>query len=173
MYYLEISALGYNSPCWISIPKLKVVIYILIMQEGQSRQKTSQVCFPEDLKGTGIFSWCIFGEKPYACGQTRGEAWRGMKSALAASQVEERQGWAHSLTGLIVDAAVSVVLLLVMSKLLPTTWAIKKNEKNYLGKFSSVTDLCVPDESLETFHSESVFSHSGDRKGEDGGPTLF
>lgn len=80
-----------------------------------------------------------------------------MKSALAAGQVEERQGRAHSLTGLIADAAGFVVLLLVMSKLLPTTLAIKMNEKNYLGNFSSEADMCVPDKSLETFHPESVF----------------
>lgn len=86
-----------------------------------------------------------------------------MKSAC---QVEERQGWAHSLAGLIAGAAVSVVLLLVMSTLLPKTLAIKMNEKNYLGNFSSETDTCVPDESLKTFHPESVFSHSGDGKGE-------
>lgn len=46
------------------------------------------------------------------------------------SQMEERQGWAPLLTSLIADAALPVALLLVMSKLLPTTLAIKINEKN-------------------------------------------
>lgn len=55
-----------------------------------------------------------------------------------------------------------------MSTLLPKTLAIKMNEKNYLGNFSSETDMCVSDESLKTFHPESVFSHSGDEKGECG-----
>lgn len=72
-------------------------------------------------------------QKPLDGGQM-GEAWRGMKSALAASQMEERQGWASSLTGLIADAAVPVVLLLVISKLLPTTLAIKRNGKKLCGK---------------------------------------
>lgn len=62
-------------------------------------------------------------------GGQMGEAWEGMKSALAASQVEERLGWAPSFTGLIAGTALPVVLLLVMSKLLPTTLAIKRNEK--------------------------------------------
>lgn len=61
-------------------------------------------------------------------GGQMGEAWGETKSALAASQVEERQGWAPSLTALIADAAVPVVLLLVVSKLVPTTLAVKRNE---------------------------------------------
>lgn len=69
-------------------------------------------------------------------------------------------------------AGVSVVLLLVMSRLLPTTLAIKMNEKNYLRDFSSETDMCIPGESLKTLHPESVFSHSGDRKGEGEGLAL-
>lgn len=38
-----------------------------------------------------------------------------------------------------------------------------------LGDFSSETDMCVPGENLKTFPPESVLSHSGNWKGEDGG----
>lgn len=42
-----------------------------------------------------------------------------------------------------------------------------------MGNFSSETDVCIPSESLETFHPGSVFSLSGDGKGEEnGGLTL-
>lgn len=51
VYYLEISALGHNSLCWICIPKLNVVIYILIMQEGQSRQKHPKCASQKISKG--------------------------------------------------------------------------------------------------------------------------
>lgn len=126
----------------LQVPKLNVVIYILIIQEGQSRQKCPKRVSQKISKGQSywafVFLTSFFGiflaksHMPLHGGQM-GEAWGEMKSALAASQVEERQGWAPSLTGLIADAAVPVVLLLVVSKLVPTTLAVKRNE-NWFGR---------------------------------------
>lgn len=70
------------------------------MQEGQCRQKHPECVSQKISKGQAFwafmfltsFLFCVFVVKSHMPVARRGEAWRGMKSALAASQVEERQG---------------------------------------------------------------------------------